>query len=1590
MTHLRYFLFTFLLAGCLLPVRSYAQPAPETETVTRYFVLEEVVYSPGETTLGYIYAPEGLQVIAGRSGPVTVRLLNDDPRSEASLGTGLVLQRLKGKPYYLLALFNTHPDQADSVFIARKGDLVALPVIVPRRTEPLLLQLLDLEGADMRNNNLERFVEPDALHAVHPASWEDSLIRLMTREVQQAAANLQQADSATFHTPMQTGRYKGLTLAQALQRCRDTDLRAFFQYVLTYFRSYRGQQVRLSESFAGWIFAGGPAGDREVYETLWPLLSKPAMFRKKLDEYKDLIQEDNFTSYWLRAAFEAQNRGLKKEAEKLLAVTREVTKGISRPLKAGEYHLAKAQFWQDEKRFDRSIAEADSALWILRGTRDADYLYYQGLLKKAYCYRQLRQWNAAQNIYNLALRDLALDTLYTDSLIRGTIASRIRREQGHGFFEAEQYDSAIAAYRQSAEVLRQYTGFQQAGWLAETQDALATAYEKQNRNREAEAIYRELVATYQSQKDGMKTMEAVSNVAFNQTRQGEYRKAIANYSQAIRFYLSIEAWDKAGFNHSQTGQCYWSLGLYDSAIYHHRQALDYQEKAKHNGHKAYAWSKLGNLYALSGQTEKGLEALDSAARYAFLDRDTLAGIGYLVEAGEARLEAGYKPAALEQFRQAEKLARLSGRKQSLLLSLYHLAGYYHTSDSLRALDYYGKALELADQLGDQDKQIYTLLNRGLLLNRNLRYLEAEKEVRRAFAIARVQQNAFHLADCYRFLGDLYDYRLQYDSSYDSYRRSFALFDSLQNRQQTAHLLRRMGFVNYSKGDIDAAEKEFRSSLETARQTGNEQARMAAYSAMYDVHRGRGQMTEARACLDSMAAIQERTGDPLQRAALALDYSVYYLQQFEQEKALRFLQEADSIYRQAGLREMRLICLGHTGAIYLRQRDNDKALRYFNEALSVAGNTGITTDLVLALRLSAAEALFNKKQYPDALRQAEAVSREARQSGAQLRYLEAQELSGMIALRQNNLVLARQRLEEAVRLSDARGLTAINPLLYLARTYHSEKKYPLAAPLLTRAETQARQTGRVNDLWEVLYEKGNGFFLEGQYDSAVHFYKEAVEIVIRITPRMLGTEEEKNRLRTEETRADLFNQLIAASVRAGKAEDAVLYANLASQQGIREKTMAVVSQDEKAAGLRARQEEARKQLEAEQRRTGGGSAERMDALAKVVQTAEADYENYIDDLASRNENLRISFTESVNPARFAAYKKNIPDSVACLLYVHQGAQLYIFVLTREETRAVTADLRVPLDSALGVFRRILRNPQAGLPEKVPAGETGIWTSLRPGSGGNAGLSALLYKMLMGPVEELIRGKKTLCLIPTGRLSMIPFQALCYPDGGRYRYLLEDYQVFYTSQLEIFYEKDQPRRAPEKLSAFGNPDRSLPEAEREVINLKNLYPGLQTYLGNAATETRARERLLQDRYLHFATHGVMDFNDFRNSYLTFAPDASDPAFDGKLTIREIKSLRIEDCELVTLSACESGVNKEISRGWYISPANSFLVKGVRSVIASLWKVHDAATARLMTTFYRLLPEMGKAEALRQAQLELMRDPAFRHPYYWSPFQLFGAWQ
>src|SRR5205807_10421495 len=167
--------------------------------------------------------------------------------------------------------------------------------------------------------------------------------------------------------------------------------------------------------------------------------------------------------------------------------------------------------------------------------------------------------------------------------------------------------------------------------------------------------------------------------------------------------------------------------------------------------------------------------------------------------------------------------------------------------------------------------------------------------------------------------------------------------------------------------------------------------------------------------------------------------------------------------------------------------------------------------------------------------------------------------------------------------------------------------------------------------------------------------------------------------------------------------------------------------------------------------------------------------------------------------------------------------------------------------------------------------------------------------------------------------------------------------------------------------------LPFSREEVTNIAALFPkNSQMFLGAEATEERAKALLPKARYIHFATHALLDERIPLNSALALTSPATwvPGQENGLLQAWEIFEQVHLNAGLVVLSACESGLGTEARGEGLIGLTRAFQYAGARSILASQWSVDDRRTAQLMKRFYtQLQGGKSKDEALRSAQLELI---------------------
>jgi CHAT domain-containing protein len=322
---------------------------------------------------------------------------------------------------------------------------------------------------------------------------------------------------------------------------------------------------------------------------------------------------------------------------------------------------------------------------------------------------------------------------------------------------------------------------------------------------------------------------------------------------------------------------------------------------------------------------------------------------------------------------------------------------------------------------------------------------------------------------------------------------------------------------------------------------------------------------------------------------------------------------------------------------------------------------------------------------------------------------------------------------------------------------------------------------------------------------------------------------------------------------------------------------------------------------------------------------------------------------------------IHEGEALIEYYYQGAELYAFVLNREQLRVLRLDA-TGLDEQVQRFRSDIQHVN-----------TQEWT----------GPAQVLYSRLWKPLEGVVR-EESVIIVGHGSLHYLPFAALLNPDGS---VLIEHFRLrFLPSASVLKFLRPALATKEAKLLVFGNPDLGdaaldLQFAESEAKEVASLYPDSRMMIRREASETNFKKAAGLFQRFHFATHGKFQAEAPLESRLFLARDGDN---DGMLTAGELYTMNM-DADLVTLSACETGLGKVANGDDVVGLTRGFLYAGSRSVVASLWSVDDQATAELMKTFYENLGGMSKDRALAEAQIKIRK--MFPPPFFWAAFQLTG---
>jgi CHAT domain-containing protein len=566
---------------------------------------------------------------------------------------------------------------------------------------------------------------------------------------------------------------------------------------------------------------------------------------------------------------------------------------------------------------------------------------------------------------------------------------------------------------------------------------------------------------------------------------------------------------------------------------------------------------------------------------------------------------------------------------------------------------------------------------------------------------------------------------------------------------------------------------------------------------------------------------------------------------------------------------------------------------------------------------------------------------------------------------------------------------------MGELFRQWKDFPQALESLNKALAIAQKQQRPDAIIAASTRIGDVLRQTGKSDEATPLYRIAIQ-QIESTRSLLQSEEYRESY--FEGAVDAYIGTMDALLSAGKPEEAFNYSERGRSRvfldllgsrvqlsrvrgGLLEEERAL---NERIAGLKAR-------LASEE---AGVSRE---SLRNELTRAEQTYSAFLAKV--RKEDKEQASLMTVEPLGLKQVQELLNPGTSLLEYFVTGKEVFAWVVEKEKLQFQRVELS---KEKLSGLVKTLRESIFTLGEREKFNET----------------SASLYKQLIESLLPHVTGKE-LIIVPHDVLHYLPFHALLSPDG---RYLIEKYPIYYLSSASLLqFVKEKKKAAAEKVLAFGNPDLGDPEknleyAELEAEEVKNVYPQSTVYVKKEASEEKSKSLSPSYDILHFATHAQLNEDDPLSSAVLLAKEDKE---DGRLEVREIFGMDLK-ANLVVLSGCDTALGKLSTGDELVGLTRAFIYAGTPSVVASLWSVDDSSTAHLMASFYRNLKTMSKVEALRQAQLELIRGEgrsdmlarrgvggigklgetvksespsqnpisiSTSHPYFWAPFILVG---
>lgn len=851
----------------------------------------------------------------------------------------------------------------------------------------------------------------------------------------------------------------------------------------------------------------------------------------------------------------------------------------------------------------------------------------------------------------------------------------------------------------------------------------------------------------------------------------------------------------------------------------------------------------------------------------------------------------------------------------------------------------------------------------------------------------------------KIVSDTFYQRREFSQALVGLKLLRSIAERIGDEKSAGYAIVNLGVTHYNRGEYQQASQllEHYLSLDPSKRDPSLTARALNTAGM--TKRVFGDNVGALDYVQRSRLIAEQAGDKQMLGSAFNNLGVIYREHGEYARALDYFEKGLVLVEAVDNKTLISLTLNNIGTVHGAQGNQLQAIAYFQRALKLA--QGADDKNLIAYALNNIGLTHHRyREYPQALdfyQQSLALREQLKdERGAALTLNNIGLLNRQQGDNKRALEYYQRSLAIREKLDDLSGTAYV--LNHIGYLNYLQGEYQQALEISKRTTDISTRLASPELLWRSLELAGRAHTSLKQFDEAEKDLVRSIETIEQLRHRVGG--DELARQRFFEDKVLPYWAMVELAFSRNRPIDALTYGELAKARTLLDvlrngripinKAMSPEEQEmERTANAELTTLNAKLYDEKQRPKP---NLERIAELEPQREKARLAYESFLTSLYVKYPELKVQRGEAM-PLTAAEAAALIPDrSTAIVEFVVADDKSYLLVLSSDRTKAAS-----PLNITLYPIK--IRANQ--LSERVDA----FRRMLAERDLNYQDAARQLYDLLLKPAEEQLRGKKTLCIVPDRVLWELPFQAL-QPKTGVH--LIENYTLFYAPSLSVLREVTKPGVAARNSSllAFGNPQLDgdpartrgdtetrfgpLPEAETEVKTLAQLYgtSNSRIFIGSEAREKVVKTEAPKYQVLHFATHGLLDNRNPMFSFLTMAQTTQDPNEDGLLEAREIINMDLH-AKLAVLSACQT------ARGWVgagegvIGMSWALFVAGVPTTVASQWKVDSASTTTLMIDFHRRLTKLKtpKAEALRQAELGLLRSERYRHPFYWAGFVMIG---